>query len=195
MAFVLVCTLNIFAQNFSISFDPLTFLGLLVSPKGDTAQEPVDIRNMWICVELNMDTSNQKELGFGIFARADRVALRTQYRTFSNSEQQSGFFWGFYGLIEWRQMYWLYDEDNNLAVGWSFPLQENENIYHSIGLTGGVDIGFRIRIDRIGVTPYFGFGIPLFYCFNDKPPETKEFFLQNSLFRAIDVGLRLDFFL
>ncbi|GHV66403.1 hypothetical protein AGMMS49928_01020 [Spirochaetia bacterium] len=186
-----------FAQNFSISVDPLTFLGLLFSSSDKNSEQvSPDIRNMWLCVELNIDTPKQKEIGFGIFARGDRIALRTQYRTFYNRERQSGFFWGFYGFVEWRQMYWLYDKNNELTIGWNFPFRENDNIYHSIGLTTGVDIGFRIRGDKVGITPYIGLGVPLFYCFGNVPPETDKdnFLIQNITFRAIDIGLRIDFF-
>jgi hypothetical protein len=67
-------------------------------------------------------------------------------------------------------MYWRYDEDNEFAIGWNFPFI-GDNIFHSIGITGGVDIGFRIRGEKIGVTPFVGLGIPLFYCFGDLPPQ------------------------
>jgi hypothetical protein len=199
LVIVLIGLPNImFAQNFSISFDPITFVGLLFAPKDENGeQQSSDIRNMWLCFELNMETNNNKELGFGIFARADRLALRTQYRSFFNQERQSGFFWGLYGHIEWRKMYWIYDENNEINIGWNFPFVGYDNVFHSIGITGGVDIGFRIRGTTVGVTPYIGLGIPLFYCFGDLPPEKdKELFdLQNITFRSIDIGIRFDFFL
>jgi hypothetical protein len=103
---LIVLSNNLFAQNFSISVDPITFIGLLLSPKDKNGEpQSADIRNMWLGIGLNMETNNKKELGFGIFARADRVALRTQYRSFYNKQRQSGFFWGLYGHIEWRRMY------------------------------------------------------------------------------------------
>jgi hypothetical protein len=188
----------IFAQNFAISFDPITFVGMLLSPNnGNGEQQSSDIRNMWLGVELNMETTGKRELGFGVFLRADRVALRTQYRSFFNKERQSGFFWGLYGQVEWRKMFWIYDENNELSVGWSFPFEGNDNVYHSIGITGGVDIGFRIRGGSLGITPYIGVGLPLYYCFGDLPPEKdREYFnLQNTTFRAIDIGIRIDLFL
>jgi hypothetical protein len=143
-----------------------------------------------------METNNKKELGFGIFARADKLALRTQYRSFFNKERQSGFFWGLYGHIEWRKMYWIYDENDEITIGLNFPFVGNDNVFHSIGITGGVDIGFRFREEKVGITPYIGLGIPLFYCFGDLPPEKdKELFnFQNITFRAIDMGIRFDFF-
>jgi hypothetical protein len=187
---------NLLAQNLSISFDPLTFLGLLLSPANQNdEQESTDIRNMWVGVELNIETPKHKELGFGIFARADRVALRTQYRSFFNKKRQSGFFWGLYGFIEWRKMYWLYDDDK-LVIAWKFPFAGSDNVYHSIGLTSGFNIGFRIRGNNTGITPYIGLGIPLFYCFGNVPPERdkEEFLFQNITFRIIDIGLRIDLF-
>jgi hypothetical protein len=195
---LIVLSYTIFAQNFSISVDPITFIGLLLSQKDENGeQQSSDIRNTWVCVELNMETNSKKEIGFGIFIRADRVALRTQYRSFYNKERQSGFFWGLYGHIDWRKMFWIYDENNEIGIGWNFPFVGNDNVFHSIGITGGVDIGFRIRGETVGVTPYIGLGIPLYYCFGDLPPEKdKELFnLQNTTFRAIDIGIRLDFFL
>jgi hypothetical protein len=199
LAFILlILTATISAQNLSISVDPITFVGLLLSPKDEhRKQQPVDIRNMWVCIELNMETNKKRELGFGLFLRADRAALRTNYRFFFNKKQQSGFFWGLYGHIEWRQMYWIYDENNDFVIGWNFPLVGHDNVFHSIGITGGIDIGFRIRGKTVGFTPYIGVGIPLFYCFGDLPPEKdkKLFLFQNITFRAIDIGVRLDFFL
>jgi hypothetical protein len=195
LSVIILFSQNIFAQNFSLSVDPLTFLGLLLSSSDENGEQgSSDIRNMWLCVEFNMNTPKQKEIGFGIFARADRIALRTQYRTFYNKERQSGFFWGLYGSVEWRQMYWLYDKDNELTIGWNFPFRGNDNVYDSIGLTAGTDIGFRIRGDKVGITPYIGLGIPLFFCFGNIPPEKDYFYIQNITFRAIDIGLRIDFF-
>jgi hypothetical protein len=188
---------NISAQNSALSLDPITFIGLLSSPKDENGeQQSPDMRNMWLCFELNMETKSRKELGFGIFARADRFALRTQYRSFFNKERLSGFFWGLYGHIEWRKMYWIYDENSEITIGWNFPFEGNDNVFHSIGITGGIDIGFRIRGENVGVTPYIGLGIPLFYCFGDLPPEkdSEAFNFQNTTFRAIDIGVRIDFF-
>jgi hypothetical protein len=190
----------LFAQNSSISFDPITFVGfvgLLLSSNDENGErQSSDLRNMWLCFELNMETHNKRELGFGVFARSDRVALRTQYRFFFNKERQSGFFWGLYGHIEWRKMYWIYDENNEIVIGWNFPFVGHDNVFHSIGAAAGVDIGFRIRGKTFGVTPYIGLGAPLFYCFGDLPPEKdKELFdFQNRTFRAVDIGLRFDFF-
>jgi hypothetical protein len=189
----------IFAQNSSISVDPMTFAGFFLwalSPQSEDEEQRSDIRNLWLCFEANLETSSKKELGFGIFARADRFALRTQYRSFFNKERQSGFFWGLYGHIEWRRMYWLYDKNNEITVGWSFPFLGNDNVFHSVGATGGVDVGFRIRGKTLGVTPYIGLGIPLFFCFGDLPPEEDKelFYFRNITFRAVDIGVRLDFF-
>ncbi|MDR2447326.1 MAG: hypothetical protein LBD58_08600 [Treponema sp.] len=191
---------NVCAQNFSISADPITFVGFVVwalTPQDENGeQRSSDIRNMWLCFELNMETNNKKELGFGVFARFDKFALRTQYRSFFNKERQSGFFWGLYGHIEWRKMYWIYNENNEIAIGWNFPFVGNDNVFHSIGITGGVDVGFRFRKGNFGITPYIGLGIPLFYCFGDLPPEKdkESFDFQNITFRAIDIGIRFDFF-
>jgi hypothetical protein len=188
----------IFAQNSSLSVDPVTLVGFFfwaASPQDQDGEEKSsDIRNLWLCFEANMERNN-RELGFGIFARGDRVALRTNYRFFMNKERQSGFFWGLYGHIEWRRMYWIYDKDNTITIGWSFPFS-GDAVFHSIGATGGVDVGFRIRGINLGLTPFIGLGIPLFFCFGDLPPERdrKDFYLQNIAFRAFDIGIRIDFF-
>ncbi|MDR0568500.1 MAG: hypothetical protein LBG87_04775 [Spirochaetaceae bacterium] len=187
-----------FAHNTSLSVDPITFFGLLLSPKDEYGdQQPADIKNMWLSVALNWETKKKKEVGFGVFIRADKVALRTQYRSFFNKERQSGFFWGLYGHIEWRKMYWIYDENNALGIGWNFPFVGHDNVFHSVGITGGFDVGFRLRGEKFGITPYIGVGIPLFYCFGDLPPEKDktDFIFQNVFFRAIDIGVRFDFFL
>jgi hypothetical protein len=195
-----VVTHTLPAQNFSnsISVDPITFVGLLLSPANENGgRQSADIRNMWFCYEWNQETANSRELGLGIFVRADRAVLRAQYRSFYNKKRQSGFFWGFYGHVEWRMMYWLYDDNRELSIGWNFPFVGNDNVFHSLGVTGGLDIGFRIRGEKFGVTPYAGLGIPLFFCFGDMPPETDRgfFYLQNAVYRAFDIGIRLDFFL
>jgi hypothetical protein len=92
-------------------------------------------------------------------------------------------------------MYWLYDENNEIGIGWNFPFVGNDNVFHSIGLTGGFDVGFRIRGKTVGVTPYIGLGIPLFFCFGDLPQKDKDLFtIKNIVFRAIDIGIRIDFF-
>jgi hypothetical protein len=189
-----------FAQNSSLSVDPLTLVGFIAwaVTAQDTSEEQQssDIRNLWLCFDINWETNNKRELGAGISARADRVALRTQYRFFFNQERQSGFFWGLYGHIEWRKMFWIHDENEEIAIGWNFPFEGHDNIFHSIGITGGVDVGFRIRGKSVGITPYVGLGAPLFYCFGDMPPEKdRELFdLQNIVLRAIDIGVRFDLF-
>jgi hypothetical protein len=186
--------MNIYGKNNSVSFDPLTFLGLLLSPNDE--QEERDIRNLWLCMEVNGETNSKKELGVGIFLRADKLALRGQYRNYFNKEKQSGFFTGLYRTIEYRKMYWIFDENNELRIGWNFPFVGNDNVYHSLGLSAGFDIGFRIRIKNVGITPYIGLGIPLYFCFGDLPSEhnKEEFYFQNTTFRVIDIGLRIDFF-
>jgi len=178
-------------KNVSISFDPLTFFVLLIAPD----QSEINFRNMWFAMDFNWETEKQKEMGIGIILQENRIALKTQYRSFYNKERQSGFFWGLYGLVEWRRMYW-YNENNNIGIGWTVPYIYNENTYHSIGITGGFDIGFRFRIIDIGITPYIGLGLPLFYCFNNLPSENykQEFYINNAVIRAINIGIKLDFF-
>jgi len=178
-------------KNLSISFDPLTFIGLIIVP--DESQ--IDFRNIWFSMDINWETENQKETGIGIILKSNRIAIKTQYRSFYNKERQSGFFWGLYGLLEWRKMYW-YNDNNNLGIGWTFPFIDNDKTYHSIGITGGFDIGFRLRIHDIGITPYIGLGIPLYYCFGNIPPEKykQEFTINNTVLRAINIGIMLDFF-
>jgi len=113
-------------KNVSISFDPLTFIGLLTSPN----ESEMDFRNMWFGMDFNWETENQKETSLGIILQANRVAIKTQYRSFYNKERQSGFFWGLYGLIEWRSMRWYY-ENNNLAIVWTYP-SVDESSYHIV---------------------------------------------------------------
>jgi len=192
---IIFITSNLMAQNSynnkSISFDPLTFIGLFLSH--DESQ--LDFRNMWFAMDFNWETEKQKEMGIGIILKANRVAVKTQYRSFHNKENLSGFFWGLYGFIEWRKMNW-YNENNDLIIGWTFPFVDNDNTYHSIGITGGFDIGYRFRFDNIGITPYIGLGIPLFYCFGNLPPEKykQEFYLNNIALRVINIGIKLDIF-
>jgi hypothetical protein len=183
--------------NNSVSFEPLTFIGLLLSPNDENGEpQPVDLRNMWFAVDSNWETEKQREMGLGLFLRGDRIAIISKYRMFRNKETLSGFFWGFYGLIEWRRMYWLFEKNSELTIGWNFPFVGHDNVYHSIGITGGMDIGFRFRKENFGITPYLGLGIPLFYCFGNLPPKgnDREFIIMNTAGRAVNIGLRLDFF-
>lgn len=92
-------------------------------------------------------------------------------------------------------MYWFFDDKNEIGIGWSMPFN-GDNVYHSIGITGGFDIGFRIRLGDFGITPYIGLGIPLYFCFINLPPKgyNMEFYILNSTVRAINIGIKLDFF-
>ena len=185
---------GLFAEGFnnhSISLDPLSGLGFLLSGFIE-----LDIRNIAISADVNWETANQREVGIGALIRGDRLALRTHYRFFHNRERLSGFFWGVFGLAEWRRMYWFHNENSEIDIGWFFPFHERNNTYHSVGITGGLDVGFRIRRNNLGVTPFFRAGIPLFYIFGDAPSQlsTWEFYRMNILPRAVSVGFRLDFF-
>ena len=201
---VILCELlssNLYAESLrysSISFDPFTFIGIVGSLLVLSNDEYIELglNNLWFDMDLNWKTNKQRELGTGIFLGTHRISIKTQYRSFYNKERQSGFFGGFYGLIEWRRMYWHFTKNNELAIGWSLPFNTRENIYHTIGITGGVDIGFRIRINNFGITPYLGLGIPLYFTFGNLPPKknNQEFQLLNIGTRAINIGLKLDFF-
>ena len=198
-----ICSHNLFAteqhefNNFSVSLDPISFIALLFSSLGTNDEEnPTDFRNVWFCAGVNWETEKQREMGLEIFIRGDRVGITTKYRFFSNRERQSGFFWGLFGLFEWRRMYWYYDEDSELNIAWRFPFTANENVYHSIGITGGLDTGFRLRLNNFGITPYLRLGVPLFFCFGNLPQSSREEFRNlNILVRAISIGIRLNFFL
>jgi hypothetical protein len=195
--FIILFSVSAYAQNNSLSFDPLTFLGLLFSSVDENDEEqPSDIRNLWLCVEVNWETSGKREAGVGITLRGDRFAVRTQWRNFFNRERQSGFFIGLYGIVEYRKMFWFLDAGDEITTGWNFPFIGNDNVYHSVGLSAGFDIGFRIRGESIGLTPYIGLGLPLFYCFGDLPPDKyrEDFDAQNTAIRVLDIGLRVDLF-
>jgi hypothetical protein len=182
----------------SLSVDPLTFAGLFTGSifAPENGDGKIDFRNIWLSADINWVTAKQKEFGAGIFLRGDRVAIITKYRMFRNDEMQSGFFWGFFGLVEWRRMYWYFNDNGGLTTGWTFPFADNGNIYHSIGITGGVDLGFRFRINNFGITPYLRAGVPLFSCFGNLPPEkhTGDFYIANIAVRVASIGLKLDFF-
>ncbi|MCL1836903.1 MAG: hypothetical protein FWG46_05090, partial [Treponema sp.] len=114
----------------SASLDPLTIIGLFAGIfLSDADDGVIDFRNMWICGESNWITSKQLEFGAGVFLRDDRAALTAKYRSFRNKETQSGFFWGLFGLIEWRRMYWLYGGNSEPSVAWTFPFRGNNNVF------------------------------------------------------------------
>jgi hypothetical protein len=191
---------DLFAQdlrNTSISLDPLTLIGILLTVGSEDEESgEMDFNNMWFGMDINWETEKQKEAGFGIFLAGHRVSLKTQYRTYYNKERLCGVFWGLYGLIEWRRMSWYYDDDNELNINLSFPFAGGDNVYHSLGITGGADVGYRYRKNSFGVTPYIGLGIPLFFYLGSLPRKSysKEFNLMNIALRAIHIGLNVDFF-
>jgi hypothetical protein len=191
---------NLFSQdsgNNSISLDPFTFLGLFVGSafSPDYEYGSFLFGYLGLSVDVNWVTENRREAGAGIFVRGDRIALTAKYRSFYNKERQSGFFWGVFWLVEWRKMFWN-NEDSKFTIGWAFPYLESNNVYHSIGVTGGGHIGFRFRMNDWAITPYVGAGLPLFYCFGDLPPDKVmgNFYAANMLLRAVSVGLKFDFF-
>jgi hypothetical protein len=183
--------------NRSSSLDPFSFVGLIVFfiPTDDVT-EGVNFNNLWFTVEWNWESANQREMGVGITLRGDRVALTSTYRFFHNRETQSGFFWGPFALLEWRRMYWFYDEDDHITIGWSLPFRADGNTFHSVGITAGIDIGYRFRRNNFGVTAFIGLGVPLFYPFGNLPPQDdfQGFYLANMMLRSLRAGLRLNFF-
>ncbi|MCL2381674.1 MAG: hypothetical protein FWC64_08800 [Treponema sp.] len=193
---VVVFPRSLFADDFtnqSVSFSPITFVGLFfVLP----VFEEVNLRNIWITFEGNWITANQAERGAGITIRNDRVALSARHRFFYNRQTQSGFFWGLYGLVEWRRTHWYYDEDGELQIDPFFPNERPGSIFHSVGLTGGLETGFRVRSGNTGITPFLRLGIPVFFPFGDLPPNNEfwEFYAMNALVRGITLGLRIDIF-
>ena len=201
--FAITLSHGLFAEGYSndsFSVDPLTFIffGLWVVFTGEESHnDPIELRNIWFTAEANWETlRNQREMGVGLTLRKNRVALMTRYRWFLNQERQSGLFWGLYGLLEWRRMFWSYDEDQGLTTYWSSFMETPGNSYHSIGITGGVEAGIRVRGDNFGMTMFAGAGVPLFVLFGNLPSQvsTLDFYLMNLLPRAINVGIRMDFF-
>jgi hypothetical protein len=195
--FLILGAATVYGQSSSLSLDPLTFIQLiafLLDSEEDAAEEPSDIRNVWLCGEVNWPANEKREIGVGLFARGDRFSARVQFRNFFNKERQSGLFGGLYGLVEYRKMYWFYGANNEIAIGYSYPFAGGDNVYHSIGLTAGFDIGFRIRGEKTGITPFVGLGLPLFYCFGSLPGnrDNREFYLLNAMLRAVDIGVRID---
>jgi len=194
---------NLFCQdlkNASVSVDPFTFLGMTLffmsfgNDNQEEAQE-INFNNIWFSMDSNWVTGNNREVGVGLFLGSHKINLKTQYRFFYNKEKQSGIFWGLYGLIEWRRMYWYYGDNNEITIGWDFPFSGRDTVYHSLGITGGIDTGFRFRKDNFGITPFIGLGYPLFYCFGNLPSKDKrDFKLLNMGIRAINIGVKLDFF-
>jgi hypothetical protein len=184
------------ADWFSLSVDPFTFVRMLLPSTQEVNGEKVesDPRNLWLCFELNFPALGA-EMGAGLLARFDHIALRVQYRSYWNNERQSGIFWGLYTVAEWRKLYWFYGDDNALLIGWDYPFITEKDTYDSMGLTAGVNIGFRIRGETFGVSLYGGMGFPLYFMWGTSPPDadSTNFREQNFWIRAMDFGLRLDF--
>jgi len=189
---------NLFAQNLrnsSISFDPISLIGLVWFFSEDENQmSEIDFNNIWFGMDINWETKSHKEMSVGFFIGTHQVALKTQFRSFLNKENQSGLFWGLYGLIDWRRMDWVYDENNELSIAWISS--GSNNVYYSIGITGGINIGFRFRSGSSGITPFVGLGIPLFFCFGNLPPQNNinDFYIANTIIRTINIGINIDLF-
>jgi len=200
--FLFVFTINLYANyndssNIffdSVSYDPLTIIGLFVF--FITPEDESNLNFLWFAGETNRITANHREIGTGLILNRNRAALTTRLRTYNNREMQNGFFWGVFGLLEWRRMYWFFNENSELTVSNPFWGTTKGYAYHSIGVTGGVETGFRIRTNNSGITIFLGLGIPLFYCFGNLPPQAnmREFYLNNILPRSVNIGIRLDSF-
>lgn len=184
-----------FPENLSFSIDPLTFATILLNSHFEEGEFDIDWRGVWFAGEMNYQTENRTELGFGLFLSNHNVAVTAKHRSFYNEEQLRGFFWGYYGLVEWRRMHWWKNSSAWPNVSWNFPVDENANVYHSFGVTAGADIGFRYRKEHWGITAYLGLGLPLYFCFGDLPNRRNiRFELINIGLRAIHLGVRVDLF-
>jgi hypothetical protein len=94
-------------------------------------------------------------------------------------------------------MGWQY-VDGDLQVSYSlFGSGVEGTVFHSAGLTGGADIGFRLRGERWGATFFAGAGYPLFWCFGDLPEkeDLDQFYLLNAILRAFELGFKIDFYI
>lgn len=195
-AFILAPAPRALAQaELIIGIDPLGILGICIGAKNESGErvEP-DIRNMWLTMDFSWLTRGGHEAGAGFTVSFSRVTLNGHYRFFSNNERQSGFFWGAFGSAGWQQMYWLINKDDGeLFVGPYFPFK-GQNVFSIVGVTVGMDIGYRIRNDRFGITLFAGGGLPLFYAVPPGPEEdyTVEFMSELLILRAIHIGIRID---
>jgi hypothetical protein len=124
------------------------------------------------------------------------AALRTQRRTYSN-ENHSGFFYGLYGALEYRKLYWSYTASGDMLIQSFMGYETGDNLYHGVGVNLGGDVGFRMRGKRMGVTLYAGAGVPLLYYFGSTLPskdELVDFYLLNMLSKALTAGLKIDLY-
>lgn len=187
-----VMTKPAYAEDLSVSFSPLTLLGILFSyPDND------DIRkNIWVEAEVNFLTDNGKEHGLGFFARSYCYGMRYSYRKYSKDDH-SGFLYGLYVRAEYQEAGWSYLEDGEIGINYSLIGNGiTGTVYKTAGLTAGGDIGVRFRGEQWGATFFIGIGVPAFFWFGDLPREVdvKDFYLKNALLKMVDAGIRIDFY-
>jgi hypothetical protein len=181
------------AQSESLSVSPITLTGLVMTPS--ETSNPIDF--LWFGIDYNSQFTAHKETSFGLYMRGlNYAAFRAQWRTYSN-ENHSGFFYGLYGALEYRKLYWGYTESGDMIVQSFIGNEIGDNLYHGAGLNLGGDAGFRIRGKRMGVTLYASAGVPLLYYFGSTLPgqdELGDFYLLNVLPKALSVGLKIDLY-
>jgi hypothetical protein len=187
---------TIYADNLiGLSFSPVTFIEvILTSMEADRNHEIGPEEYIWLGIDFNFD-SDGKENSIGLYIHPNYFGLRAQRRTFSGDHR--GFFYGLYGILEYRKMYWGYNDKNDIEIQTFWGNERGDNPYHSIGATIGGDIGVRFGGKNMRCTIYTGLGLPLFYCFGDTPVsggEMLSFYGLNTVSRIIDIGVKIDLF-
>jgi hypothetical protein len=181
------------AQSESISLSPITFAALFFAPS--ESDNPLDF--LWFEVDYNSQFAAKKEISLGVYMHGlNYAAVRAQRRTYSN-DNHSGFFYGLYGAVEYRKLYWGYTADGDMIVQSFIGTEIGDNLYHGVGLNLGGDVGFRMMGKRAGVTLYAGAGLPLLYYFGSTlPPQNElvDFYLLNILPKAFTFGLKIDLY-
>jgi len=180
------------AETATLSMSPITLL-LFTAAEED---EPSDF--IWLSLMLNFQLPDRKEIGFGTTIIPGYIDFRMQHRKYQRDDH-SGFFYGPFALVEYRKLYWEKDSNSNYVISPPFfGLEDNGQVYHSIGARLGMDVGYRFRTEIATISPYIGVALPVFYCFDTQgSTEIKEnwqqFYWDNLPIRAVNFGIMIDF--
>jgi hypothetical protein len=182
------------AADYGVSIAPLTMMGFFFSTIS-SAKDPKEY--IWMDVDVNFLLANNKEQSIGIYLSPDCYGLRYQNRSYTK-ESHAGFFYGAFAKLEYRTMGWQYLDGGTFQISYSLlgnPVEGTK--FQSVGLTGGVDLGFRLRGEKWGATFFAGAGLPLFYCFGDLPEKESpaSFYLLNARLRVVELGFKIDFYM
>lgn len=168
----------------SISLSPLSFITLMAD------SEDADINDLWLAMSFNVATNNT-EYDFGIAKYPNYLSLSVEKRNFINKDL-FGFFYGPFISFDMLNL----TVDSSTLPAFSTDNSIPGDKYSLIGFRFGGDIGYRINMNNIGLTPKIGLSIPLYYLYelnNYTAEELQQIYTFTYLLRIFSFGIKIDF--